>query len=182
MLPTSSAPRTDAFPTRTVVTSAVAAAGAVAALLRFGLEAEGLVAAGFVAVLVVLTSIDLAERRLPNRIVLPAAGSALASQIAAGADKAAEWILASVAAAGALLVLALVYPGGLGLGDVKLALLLGAVLGQAVVPALVLAFVSVVPVAVYLLLRDGAKARSTLIPFGPFLAFGAIVVLLAAAP
>ena len=182
MLPTSSAPRTDAFPTRTVVTSAVAAAGAVAALLRFGLEAEGLVAAGFVAVLVVLTSIDLAERRLPNRIVLPAAGIALAAQLAARPDQAAEWILASVAAAGALLVLALVYPGGLGLGDVKLALLLGAVLGQAVVPALVLAFVSVVPVAVYLLLRDGAKARSTLIPFGPFLAFGAIVVLLAAAP
>ena len=182
MLPTSSATRADAFPTRTVVTAAAATAGALAALLRFGLEVDGLVAAGSVAVLVVLTSIDLAERRLPNRIVLPSVGIALAIQVASRPDQAAEWTLASVAAAGALLVLALVYPGGLGLGDVKLALLLGALLGQAVVPALVLAFVSVIPVALYLLLRDGAQARRTVIPFGPFLAFGAIVVLFAATP
>ena len=164
---------------RTAVVAATAVVAVVVCFLRFGADVRGLLAAGFVAVLVVLAAIDLDEHRLPNRIVLPSAAIALVIQTVDSPQKAPEWILASLGAAAALLTLALAYPAGLGFGDVKLGLLLGAVLGASVVPALLIAFLSVFPVAVYLLARHGLSARRTAIPFGPFLAFGAVVVLFA---
>src|SRR5215210_4697193 len=109
---------------------AVACVLAALALARFGAGGYGVVAALFAAVLGVLSMIDLERRLIPNRIVLPAAGVMLAAQTALLPDRALEWLLAALGAAGLLLVLALIRPGGLGMGDVKLGLLLGAGLGH----------------------------------------------------
>lgn len=132
----------------------------------------------FLAVLVVLSVIDVQRRILPNAIVGPSAALVLAAHIAAEPGRGPEWILAGCAAASLLFVLFLINPSGMGMGDVKLALLLGAGLGWQVIPALVIGSLSVWPVALYLLARHGAKARKAAIPFGPFLAFGAIVAAL----
>lgn len=164
---------------------ALAAAGAAAcalsvvALARFGPEPRALVAAFVLSTLAVLSAIDLERRLLPNRIVLPATVLVLSAQTAFFPERAAEWVLASVGAALVLFLPLLVHPSGLGMGDVKLGLLLGAALGEAVVPALALGALSAVPVAVYLLIRRGPGARKAALPYGPFLAFGAAVVLLA---
>jgi leader peptidase (prepilin peptidase)/N-methyltransferase len=172
-------PGTSAGAGRTAIVGLLAFAGALASLLHFGPGLRGLVGAGFLAVLAVLASIDLDEHRLPDRIVLPSAAVALAVQTAGFPDRAPEWALASVGTSLALLVLVLIYPAGLGFGDVKLALLLGAVLGKTVVLCLVVACLSIFPVALFILLRHGPAARRRAIPFGPFLAAGAAVALLA---
>lgn len=158
-------------------------AAAVAAVLvplcfvRFGVGARAVIAAFFVAVLVALSLIDFRERRLPNRIVLPAAAIVLAAQIAFFPDRALEWVLAAVGAALFLLVPLLVYPAGMGMGDVKLALLLGAALGDSVVLALVLCFAASFVASVTLIALRGLSARKSYIPFGPFLAAGSIAAL-----
>jgi leader peptidase (prepilin peptidase) / N-methyltransferase len=156
-----------------------AAALATVAVARLGADAHGLLAAATVAVLVVLSAIDLRWRLLPNAIVLPATALVLAGQIALAPGDAAQWLGASVGAGALLLLPALVRPGGLGMGDVKLAALMGALLGAQVIAALVVAFLSVWPVALVLFARYGAAARHRALPLGPFLTLGAIVVLLA---
>ena len=130
------------------------------------------------ATLAALAAIDLEQRRIPNAIVLPAAAAMLALQIALAPDRALEWTLAALGAAGLLLLLALVNPGGLGMGDVKLALLLGAALGGGVVAALVVGSVLAAGYGLLLLARHGAAARRSTFPYAPFLAAGAAVVLL----
>jgi len=139
--------------------------------------AEDLVFAFFAAILVVLAVIDLRTRRLPNRIVLPAAAFVLAAQIAIAPDRALEWTLAAAGAFTFLLVAALVNPAGMGMGDVKLALLLGAALGWAVAPALFIGLAAAALAGVVLIVRGGWAARKTAIPLGPFLALGGIVAL-----
>jgi leader peptidase (prepilin peptidase)/N-methyltransferase len=124
---------------------------------------------------VVLAVIDLERRILPNAIVLPAAALVLVTQVAVDPGRAPEFVAASLGASVLLLVLAMINPRGMGMGDVKLALLLGAALGRHVVAALVIGPLCVVPVALILLARHGRAARKMPIPFGPFLAFGAIV-------
>jgi leader peptidase (prepilin peptidase)/N-methyltransferase len=158
------------------VATAVAAAAAVA---RFGATPRGVTMAFFVAVLVLLAVIDVEKRILPNAIVLPSALLVLVMKIAAQPDRAAEFVLAGLAAAGCLFVLFLINPAGMGMGDVKLMFLLGAGLGSKVVPAVLLASLAVWPFALVLLLRHGRRARKAAFAFGPFLAFGAIVVALA---
>jgi leader peptidase (prepilin peptidase)/N-methyltransferase len=125
-------------------------------------------------VLVVLAAIDLERRIIPNRIVLPAVVLILAAQIALSPDRALEWTAASLGAALFLLLPLLVYPSGMGMGDVKLALLLGAGLGWAIVPALVAGLVAAFIVALVVLVRGGLAARKTALPFGPFLVLGAL--------
>jgi leader peptidase (prepilin peptidase)/N-methyltransferase len=163
-------------------TGGLAGVLAIAALARFGLTAEGAIVAAALAVLVLLAAIDLRERRIPNKIVLPAAAIALVAQSLAMPDRAPEWVLSAGLAALILLIAALVNPGGIGMGDVKLALLLGAVLGSLVVDAFLVAFVAFVPFAVILFVRRGKAARKATIPLGPFLAFGAALILLLAGP
>jgi leader peptidase (prepilin peptidase)/N-methyltransferase len=145
---------------------------------RFGASARAFVAAFFVASLALLSAIDIAERRLPNRIVLPSTAVVLAAQTALFPDRAHEWALAAVGAALVLLGLLLVHPAGLGMGDVKLALLLGAALGGAVVTGFILAFVAAGLYALGLMARYGLDARGRSMPLGPFLAAGAIAALL----
>ena len=101
---------------------------AAACFVHFGLSGEAFVASFFCAVLVVLSAIDLRHRIVPNRLVLPAALVVLVAQTALYPSP--EWALGALGAAGFLFVAALAYPAGMGMGDVKLALLLGAMLGR----------------------------------------------------
>jgi leader peptidase (prepilin peptidase)/N-methyltransferase len=149
----------------------------VACVLRFGLTPHGLTAAFFCAVLVVLAAIDIEHRIVPNRIVLPAAAVVLAAQLAR--EPGLEWLLAALGAAGFLFVAALAYPRGMGMGDVKLALLLGSMLGVEVVVAMAVALVSALVPAAVLFALHGSKARKLAIPFAPFLALGGVVALFA---
>jgi leader peptidase (prepilin peptidase)/N-methyltransferase len=151
------------------------AALVVACVLEFGLTAQAAVAAFFCAVLVVVSAIDLAHRIIPNRIVLPAAAICLLAQTAL--EPSPEWALAAVGASAFLLVAALAYPGGMGMGDVKLALLMGAVLGRTVPVALMAGMVLALLPSLVLLARHGARARKMGIPFGPFLALGSVLAL-----
>lgn len=154
------------------VATAVLVAGCV---IAFGLSAKTLVAAFFCAVLATVSAIDIAERIIPNRIVLPAAAIVLVANTAI--DPGPQWILGAVGACGFLLVAALVYPAGMGMGDVKLALLMGAALGRTVPVALIVGMLAAVVPSIFLVVRYGAKGRKMGIPFGPFLAVGSIVAL-----
>jgi leader peptidase (prepilin peptidase)/N-methyltransferase len=121
--------------------------------------------------------IDLEVRLLPNRIVGPALAAVLAFQIAFMPEHVVEGVLAGLAAAAFLWVPSLVRPGAMGMGDVKLAGLIGVALGAPVVLALVAGSLAAWPVAVAMVMR-GRSVRGATIPFGPFLAFGAAVVVL----
>jgi leader peptidase (prepilin peptidase)/N-methyltransferase len=160
-----------------VATAAASTLVAVGCFYRFGFGTEAVVASCFAVVLVVLAAIDLERRIIPNRIVLPATGLILATQIALSPDRAFEWVAAAVGTALFLLLPLLIYPSGMGMGDVKLALLLGAGLGWAVVPALFVGLMAAFVAAVVVLARGGLAARKTALPFGPFLAFGGLVAL-----
>jgi leader peptidase (prepilin peptidase)/N-methyltransferase len=144
-------------------------------VLAFGLSAQAAVAAFFCAVLVAVSAIDLEHRIIPNRIVLPATVIVLVANTAR--DLSPEWVLAALAGSGFLLAAALVYPAGMGMGDVKLALLMGAALGRTVSVALMVGMLAAMIPGIVLLARHGSKARKMGIPFGPFLAIGSIVAL-----
>jgi leader peptidase (prepilin peptidase) / N-methyltransferase len=155
-------------------TTALLVAGCV---FRFGLTADAAVAAFFCAVLVAISATDVERRIIPNRIVLPAAAVVLAANTML--NPSAEWAVAGLGAALFLFVAALAYPGGMGMGDVKLALLLGVALGRAVPVAMMVGMLSALVPSVVLLARHGSAARKMRIPFGPFLAFGGVVALFA---
>ena len=106
-----------------------AAVLAVVTLVHLG-GPRGVIGAGFTATLVVLAAIDLRYRILPNRIVLPATAAVLFLQIAFYPESAVEWVACSLGAALFLLLPTLFVSSGIGMGDVKLALLLGAMLGS----------------------------------------------------
>jgi leader peptidase (prepilin peptidase)/N-methyltransferase len=148
-----------------------------ASVLAFGFSAQSAVAAFFCAALVAVSVVDLERRIIPNRIVLPAAAVVLAAQTLLFPSP--EWALAAVGAALFLFLAALAYPAGMGMGDVKLALLLGAMLGRTVPVAMMIAMIAALVPAIVLLIRHGSAARKMGIPFGPFLAFGGIVGLFA---
>ncbi|PWU22214.1 MAG: hypothetical protein C5B48_10445 [Candidatus Rokuibacteriota bacterium] len=160
------------------VVAVLAIAVAAACFMKFDLTGKAVVAAGFCAVLVVLAAIDLERRIIPNRIVLPAGILVLLGNIAVEPGKAREWVIAAFAALLVGVVLSLATRGGVGMGDAKLAFLLGAGLGWSVVGAVVVASLLMFVVAIVLLARRGMAARKDAVPFGPFLAFGAILVLL----
>jgi leader peptidase (prepilin peptidase)/N-methyltransferase len=145
--------------------------------LKFGFSWDFLVAAAFCAVLVASSATDLERRIIPNRIVLPATVVLLAAQTIL--DPSVEWIAAGLGAGLFFLIAALVYPGGMGMGDVKLALLMGVVLGRTVPVALMIGMLSALVPSVVLIARHGKAGRKMTIPFGPFLAFGGLVALFA---
>lgn len=133
----------------------------------------------FVAMLVAVAAIDLDHRIIPNRILAPAAVYAVAAAAVVAPGDLPELLAGGGGAFAFLLVTALVYPAGMGMGDVKLAGVMGLFLGVSVIPALVVAFVGGSLVGVAMLARHGAAARKQGIPFGPFLALGGLVGLLA---
>jgi leader peptidase (prepilin peptidase)/N-methyltransferase len=168
------------IPVRYPIVEGVTAALIVACVLRFGVTAEAAVAAFFCAVLVAISAIDVEHRIVPNRIVLPSFVIVLVAQTAI--DPSVEWVLGALAASGLLFVAALVYPAGMGMGDVKLALLLGAMLGRLVAVGLMLGFLFALVPAVVLAARHGRAARKMGVPFAPFLSAGAIVALFVGEP
>jgi leader peptidase (prepilin peptidase)/N-methyltransferase len=153
-------------------TTALLVAGCV---LRFGATWDAAVGAAFCACLVAVSATDLERRIIPNGIVVPAAAVILAGNTML--HPSVEWVAGGLGASAFLLAAALAYPGGMGMGDVKLALLLGVALGRAVPVALLGGMIfALVPSAV-LLAKHGAAARRMRIPFGPFLALGGVLGL-----
>jgi leader peptidase (prepilin peptidase)/N-methyltransferase len=146
-------------------------------VLAFGVSLRALAAAIFCCALVVVTATDLEHRIVPNKVVIPAAAIVLVLEIAARPSP--EWAIGAFGASGFLFLAVVVYPAGMGMGDVKLALLMGAALGRTVPVALMLGMVSALVPSIVLLARHGAAARKMGIPFAPFLALGSVVALFA---
>jgi leader peptidase (prepilin peptidase)/N-methyltransferase len=168
------------IPVRYPLVEAATALLAAACVLRFGATWEALVAAFFCAVLVALSAIDVEHRIVPNRLVLPAFVTVLVAQTVI--EPSPEWLLGALGASGFLFVAALAHPRGMGMGDVKLALLLGAMLGRLVTVGLMAGLLAALVPAAVLGLRHGSRARKLAIPFAPFLALGSLVALFAGDP
>jgi len=144
---------------------------------KFGLSGSAAVAAFFCLTLVAVSATDLEHRIIPNRIVVPAGLIVLAANTALHPGP--QWAIGAVGASGFLFAAALAYPAGMGMGDVKLAFLMGAALGKTVPVALFLGvFAALIP-GLVLLARHGSAARKMGVPFGPFLALGSVVALFA---
>jgi leader peptidase (prepilin peptidase) / N-methyltransferase len=156
------------------LSAALLVAGCV---LAFGLTAEAAVGAFFCAVLVAISAVDLEHRIVPDRIVLPATAVVLVAQTAL--HPSVEWVVAALGASLFLFLAVLAYPAGMGMGDVKLALLMGAALGKTVVVALMVGMFAALVPGLFLLARHGSAARKMGIPFAPFLALGSVVALFA---
>ena len=162
---------------------ALTAALCVGAVLAHPSAAGIALSVALVLIVVPAALIDLEHRIIPNRIT--ALGAALALVIGLALDPAGEpeRLIAGVAAGGFLLLAALAYPGGMGMGDVKLAAVMGLFLGWAVAPAILIALLAGVLVGAVVIARKGAQTgRKTAVPFGPFLAFGAVVAVYAGGP
>ena len=124
--------------------------------------------------------IDLEYRIIPNRITVPGALVAIVLGVTLDPSGEPARLIAGAAAGGFLLLAALAYPGGMGMGDVKLAAVMGLFLGRAVAPAMLIAMVAGVLVGAFVIAHQGARAgRKTAVPFGPFLALGALVATFA---
>ncbi len=169
------------FSPRYLAVELLTAALVAACFLRFGLTADAFVAALFVSVLVVLSAIDVERRILPDKIVLPSAALVLGAHIALYPDRAVEWLAASLGASLFLFLALLADPRGMGMGDVKLAFSLGLYLGWLgwgqVFLGGFLAFLLGAGVGVTLIATK-IKGRKDVVPFGPFLALGAMLTIL----
>ncbi len=164
------------YPAVEVVT-ALLVAGCV---WKFGLGAEAALASAFCAALVAVSAIDLEHRIVPNRIVVPGAVLVLVAQTAIHPSP--QWALGAVGASGFLLAAALAYPAGMGMGDVKLALMLGAMLGKTTPVGMLAGMLAALVPSVVLLARHGRAARKMGLPFAPFLSLGAVLALFAGHP
>jgi leader peptidase (prepilin peptidase) / N-methyltransferase len=153
----------------------VAALLVAATFLVFGFSGDAFVASFFCLALVTISATDLSHRIVPNVVVLPAAVVVLVAQTAL--HPSFEWALGAFGASFFLLLAALVHPKGMGMGDVKLALLLGAMLGRHVPVGLMVGMLAALVPSAVLFARYGAKARKMKIPFAPFLAFGGVIGL-----
>jgi leader peptidase (prepilin peptidase)/N-methyltransferase len=156
------------------LTTAVLIAACVA---DFGLTLHALAGAVFCAALVAISAVDIERRIVPNKIVLPASAVVLALMLAWRPS--AEWPAAGFGAALFLFLAALAYPAGMGMGDVKLALLLGVAVGRSVPVALMVGMLTALVPSAVLFARHGSAARKMGVPFAPFLAIGGIVALFA---
>ena len=129
----------------------------------------------FVAALVALAAIDVDRRLLPNRIVYPLAAWGFVATLLVERGQLVEHLAAGAGGFLFLYLAALAQPAGMGMGDAKLAGVLGLYLGAAVIPALLAALLAGTLAGVGLVLRDGAGALKTTVPFGVFLALGGVV-------
>jgi leader peptidase (prepilin peptidase)/N-methyltransferase len=162
------------------IVEAVTAALLVAVVLAKGADSDAWLGLAFVILLVPVTLIDLDHRIIPNTLML--VGTVVSVGILLLTDPGAltEHLIAAAGAGGFLLIAALAYPAGMGMGDVKLAAVMGLFLGRSVGPAMLVALVAGSVVGALIIARKGAaEGRKTAIPFGPYLAFGGIVGLFA---
>jgi leader peptidase (prepilin peptidase)/N-methyltransferase len=162
------------------LTELVTAGLFVAAALTFDRVWVAVMMAPFLGLMVALAVIDIRHRIIPNRVVYPSllafAAYILIVGLAGGGLDVIRAVIGMLAYGGALLVVAFISPRGMGMGDVKLATLIGLVLGS-----LGLRYVTVAAAAGILLGGVGAivaliagASRKKAIPFGPFLAAGAV--------
>ena len=154
--------------------------GALFALiwLRYPASLEAVLIAAYSALLIVFLVIDLESGRILNKLSYPAIGLALLAAPLPPRRTATEMLIGGAIGFGLLLLIALVYPAGMGMGDVKLAAFIGLAVGYPQVwLALFLAFVGggSLSGALVLAKRIGRKDP---IAFGPFLAAGAIATML----
>ena len=133
----------------------------------------------FVSTLLVVTVTDLERRVIPDKILAVSATAAIVVVAATDPASLPERAIAAAGAGGLFFAAALAYPRGMGLGDVKLAATMGLFLGRDVAPAIFAALLTASLVGLAIVARDGAAARKQAIPFGPFLALGGVVGLLA---
>lgn len=162
----------------------VAGAGAmvalwVADLLVHHTTTQKVLGLVLVAVLVTISISDLEERRIRNAVTFPAALAALLIGLVMHPDGVPGQVVAGVACGAALMLVALLTSGGLGMGDAKLGLVLGLYLSGHVVIAVLVGFAAAGLLSLVVLARRGLReGRRTAIPLGPFLALGGVVALL----
>jgi leader peptidase (prepilin peptidase)/N-methyltransferase len=159
-----------------------AVTGLLCALVVYdqGLDEDAILGVVLVLLLVPITLIDLDHRIIPNKLTLLGAVLALAIVAFTAPDAIPEHLIAGVAAGGVFLLVVFAYPRGMGMGDVKLAAVLGLFLGRDVVPALFIAFLVGTLVGAAIMAHKGVSdGRRTAVPFGPFLALGGVVALFA---
>ena len=133
----------------------------------------------FVAALIALAAIDFDHKLLPNKIVYPLAAYGVIATLLVDQDDLVENLIAGAGAFAFLLVAVIAYPRGMGMGDVKLAATMGIFLGRDIAPAIFVALVCGSLLGLAMIARHGGAARKRAIPFGPFLALGGVVGLLA---
>jgi leader peptidase (prepilin peptidase)/N-methyltransferase len=161
-----------------LVEAGTAALCAIVVLVH-GVSADALIGIVLVLLLVPIALIDLDTRRIPNVLTAIGAVAAVGLVAALQTGELAEHLIAGVAAGMFLLLAVLAYPSGMGMGDVKLAAVLGLFLGREVAPAMLIALLTGTIVGGVIMARLGVeKGRKTAIPFGPFLAFGGVAGLL----
>lgn len=159
---------------------ALTAALCVGAVLVHPTAAGIALSVALILLLVPAALIDLEHRIIPNRLTAAGAVIALALGTALDPSGEPERLIAGAAAGGMLLIAALAYPGGMGMGDVKLAGVMGLFLGRAVAAAVMIALLAGVLVGALIIARKGARAgRKTAVPFGPFLALGGLISVFA---
>lgn len=148
-------------------------------VLALGTDDTGELVLGLVlcTVLMAVTLTDLEHRLIPNVIVLVGAVAGLGIVLAFGLDELGERGIAIAAAGGTLFLIAMLYPRGLGMGDVKLVAMMAIYLGRSIAPALLVGFATGAAVGVALIARHGPAARKHAVPFGPFLALGGVIGL-----
>jgi leader peptidase (prepilin peptidase)/N-methyltransferase len=162
---------------------ALTAVLAVCVVISKGADRDAWLGLAFVLVLVPCALIDLEHRIIPNKITLPGAVAAIAITALTHPGHLPEQLIAGAAAFTFLLVAVLAYPSGMGMGDVKLAGVMGLFLGRDVAPAMLVAMLVGSVVGLGVIARKGAKeGRKTAMPFGPFLAVGGLVGLFAGHP
>ncbi|HEX8742961.1 MAG TPA: prepilin peptidase [Thermoleophilaceae bacterium] len=154
---------------------------AVIALVN-GLDLDLLVELPFAAMLIAVAGIDLEHRIVPNKILLPMGVWGIAATAFVDAGRLPEALIAGAAAFTFLLVVALIHPRGMGMGDVKLVGVMGIYLGASVAPALLIGFLAGSLVGIAIMAKHGAAdGRKRGVPFAPFLALGGLVGLLTGA-
>ena len=159
---------------------ATTAALAVTVVLTRHSAAEIALGLVLVGVLVPIALIDLDHRIIPNKITLPAAVAAVVIGAALNLNGVPEQLIAGAGAGGFLLFFVLAYPRGMGMGDVKLAAVLGLFLGRSVAVGMLAGVLLGTVVGAAVMARVGIeKGRKTAVPFGPFLAIGGLVALFA---
>jgi leader peptidase (prepilin peptidase) / N-methyltransferase len=149
-----------------------------AVVLVRGFDNDLILELPFVAALIALAGIDFDHKLLPNKIVYPLAAYGVIATLLVDRDDLVENLVSGAGAFAFLLVAVIAYPRGMGMGDVKLAGAMGLYLGAAVIPAMLVAFLSGSVAGMVILAREGAAARKKAIPFGVFLALGGIVGVL----
>ncbi len=153
----------------------------LAAFLAYGIQPRTAFMWAFLATLVVVTFIDIDHRIIPNKIVVP--GSVIGFGASTALDPSRWWhyIAAGLGASGFLLILGIIWRGGMGMGDVKMALMMGVVLGSSVMVALFASFL-VGGIGGALLIATGIRGRKDRVPFGPYLAIGSVFAVFAGSP